>query len=212
MITAVIFDLDGLLADTEPLQMQAYQQALLTHGVMLTDDEYAQHWIRAGLGIDQFVANRRLSIVPALVRQQKAQRYQALLETSLRPMPGALNLLERLHRRKRLAVASASFRDNVEQILQRLDFARYLDAVVAGEDVEHGKPAPDIFLDAARRLEVEPFECVVIEDAEKGILAAKHAGMKSIAVPNRHTQDNDFPAASYVVKSLSEVENLLELL
>lgn len=212
MISTIIFDLDGLLADTEPLQMQAYQQALLTHGITLTDDEYAQHWIRAGLGIDQFVANRQLPIVPALVRQQKAQRYQALLDTSLRPMPGALQLLKRLHRRKRLAVASASFRNNVEHILHRLDFARYLDVVVTGEDVQHGKPAPDIFLYAARRLEVKPSECVVIEDAEKGILAAKHAGMKSIAVPNRHTQDNDFSAASYVVNSLLEVESLLESL
>jgi HAD superfamily hydrolase (TIGR01509 family) len=212
MITTIIFDLDGLLADTEPLQMQAYRQALLTYGVMLTDDEYAQHWIRAGLGIDQFVADRRLSIAPALVRQQKVQRYQALLETSLHAMPGTLDLLERLHRRKRLAVASSSFRDNVEQVLHRLNFARYFDVVAAGEDVEHGKPAPDIFLYTARRLEVEPSECVVVEDAEKGILAAKRAGMKSIAVPNRHTLDNDFSAASYVVNSLLEVECLLKLL
>ena len=212
MSTTIIFDLDGLLADTEPLQMQAYQQALRMYGVTLTDDEYARHWIRAGLGIDQFVANRRLPIVPAAVRQQKKQYYQALLDTSLHAMPGALKLLERLYRRKRLAVASVSFRDNVEQILQRLDFARYLDAVVTGEDVEHGKPAPDIFLYTARQLKVEPSECVVIEDAEKGILAAKRAGMKSIAVPNRHTLDNDFSAAAYVVNSLLEVENLLEFL
>ncbi|MGC1376298.1 MAG: HAD family phosphatase [Anaerolineales bacterium] len=212
MITTIIFDLDGLLADTEPLQMQAYQQALLMHGVMLTDDEYARHWIRAGLGIDQFVADHRISIAPNLVRQQKARRYQALLETSLHAMPGAWELLERLYRRKRLAVASASFRDNVEQILRSLDFSRYFDVVAAGDDVEHGKPAPDIFLYTARQLKTEPSECVVIEDAEKGILAAEHAGMKSIAVPNRHTLDNDFSAASYVVNSLSEVERLLELL
>lgn len=209
MITTVIFDLDGLLADTEPLQMQAYQQALSEHGVVLTEDEYAQHWIRAGRGIDEFVADHQLSLVPAMVRRRKAQLYQSLLAASLRAMPGAPEMLEQLYQHKRLAVASSSPRSVVTQILQRLDFVRYLEMIAAREDAERAKPAPDIFLHVARRLAVEPSECVVVEDAEKGIVAAKQAGMCSIAVPNCYTRDNDFSAATYTVGSLSEVERLL---
>lgn len=209
MITTVIFDLDGLLADTERLHMQAYQQALLAHGVGLTEEEYAEHWIRAGLGVDEFVAGRQLALAPDAVWQGKMQFYQGLLETSLHAMPGAPELIDKLYGHKRLAVASSSYRASVEQVLQRLDFARYMEVIAAHEDAKQGKPAPDIFLYVARRLKVEPYECVVIEDAEKGILAAQRAGMKSIAVPNRYTQDNDFSAASCVVGALSEVAQVL---
>ena len=212
MITTIIFDLDGLLADTEPLQMQAYQQALLAHGVILTEAEYAHHWIRAGLCIDQFIVERGLHIDPAVVRKQKKQLYQGLLETSLQAMPGAAELLERLYGRKRLALASSSFRNDVQRVLQRLDFARYMEAVAAREDVEQAKPAPEVFLYVAWRMGVEPCECVVIEDAEKGILAAGRADIKSIAVPNRYTRDNDFSAATVVVESLGEIERLVEML
>ena len=212
MITTVIFDLDGLLADTEPLQMRAYQQALLTYGVDVSETDYARHWIRAGWGIDEFVTDRQLPLAPDIVRQRKIEIYQELLETSLQAMLGAPELLARLYRRKCLAVASSSMRITVEYILHRLGFAKYFEIIAAREDVEQAKPAPDIFLYVARRLRVLPAACVVIEDAEKGIVAAHRAGMKSIAVPNRYTQDNDFSAASSVVGSLLEVERLLEVL
>jgi HAD superfamily hydrolase (TIGR01509 family) len=210
MITTIIFDLDGLLADTEPLQMQAYQQALLLHGILLTDEQYAQHWIRAGLGIEQFVAERRLNLATSVVRQQKKQLYQELLATCLHAMPGAAELIERLHARKRLAVASCSFRADVVQVLQRLGFAGYMEVIAAREDVEQAKPAPEIFLYVAGKLKVEPSECLVLEDAEKGILAASRAGMQSIAIPNRYTRDNDFSMATYVAESLWEVEGLVD--
>ena len=212
MISTVIFDLDGLLADTETLQMRAYQQALLTYGVVVTDAEYASHWIGAGLGISEFVSYQRLSLEPNIVRQQKAELYQELLKTSLHAMPGAPELLARLYRRKCLAVASSSTRVAVEYVLRSLNFAKYFDVIAASEDAKLGKPEPDIFLYVANRLGVAPTACIVIEDAEKGIVAAQRAGMKSIAVPNRYTQDNDFSAASAFVSSLSDVERLVEIL
>ena len=212
MINTVIFDLDGLLADTETLQMRAYQQTLLTYGIVVTDTDYARHWIRAGLGIDEFVTYQQLSLTPNTVRQQKAELYQELLKTSLQAMPGAPELLAQLYRRKCLAVASSSTRAAVDYILRSLNFTKYFDVIAAREDAKLGKPEPDIFLYVAKRLGVAPTVCVVIEDAEKGIVAAQRAGMKSIAVPNQYTQDNDFSAASAVVSSLSEVERLVEIL
>lgn len=210
MISTVIFDADGLLTDTERLHCQAYQQTMSEIGVVMTEEDYADHWIRAGRTIADFVRQRGLNHDPIELRQRKNETYIKLLQTSLRPMPGAVELLRTLRGRKRLAVASSGFRHTVRYALQQIDVERFFEVIVTSEDVLRIKPHPDLFLYAAEQLDVPPSECVVLEDAEKGILAAHAAGMKSIAVPTPHTQNNDFSKATRVVRSLEEVT--LELL
>ena len=205
MISTVIFDLDGLLTDTERLHCQAWRQTLAGVGVQVSEEEYADHWIRAGLGIDGFVHLRGLHHDPQVLQRSKRGVFVTLLETSLCPMPGALALIETLHGKKRLAVATSSFRENAELILQRLDLERYFEAIATNESVARVKPHPDLFLHVAERLGVAASECVVLEDAEKGVLAAHAAGMKVIAVPTPHTRGNDFSRATRVVSSLSDV-------
>ena len=205
MISTVIFDLDGLLTDTERLHCQAWRQTLAGVGVDVSEEEYADHWIRAGLGIDGFVRLRGLDHDPLVLQRSKRGVFVTLLETSLRPMPGAVALIETLHGKKRLAVATSSFRENAELILQRLDLTRYFDTVATNESVTRVKPHPDLFLHVAERLGVAASECVVLEDAEKGVVAAHAAGMKVIAVPTAQTRGNDFSKATRVVSSLAEV-------
>lgn len=205
VITTVIFDLDGLLADTERLHCRAYQDALQRHGAALTEAEYADHWVRAGRGIGDWVSARGLTLDPLALRAYKSERYLQLLTASLRPMDGALTLLQNLHGRKTLALASSSYRDAVEAVLQGLDIAHFFKAVVSGLDVARVKPAPDIFLAAARAVGATPSECLVLEDAEKGVLAAYEAGMACIAVPNEHTRAHDFSRATRVCASLNEI-------
>jgi len=212
MIEAVIFDLDGLLSDTETLHMLAYQQALCQFGVLISDEAYARHWIRDGLGIAEFVADHRLNLDPAVVRQRKAELYDGLLETSLRAMPGARELVQRLQGRTRLAVASSSYRANVARVLQGLGLETCFEVVAGGEDVKRLKPAPDVFLHVAHKLGVPPSACLALDDAEKGIVAAARAGMRSIAVPNRYTRDNDLSAATWVAASLSEAGSIIDAL
>ena len=201
----MIFDLDGLLADTERLHCQAYQDALQRHGAALTESEYADHWVRAGRGIGDWVSIRGLTLDPLGLRAYKSERYLELLTASLRPMDGALTLLHRLHGEKTLALASSSYRDAVDAVLQGLDIAHYFKAVISGLDVARVKPAPDIFLAAARAVGVEPRACVVVEDAEKGVLAAHAAGMACIAVPNEYTRTHDFSKATRICVSLNEI-------
>ena len=205
VITTVIFDLDGLLADTERLHCQAYQDALLRHGAVLTESEYVEHWVRAGRGIGDWVNIRGLTLDPMALRAYKSERYLQLLTVSLRPMDGALALLRSLHGKKTLALASSSYRDAVDAVLQGLHIAHYFKAVVSGLDVARVKPAPDIFLAAARAVGVDPAACVVLEDAEKGVLAAHEAGMACIAVPNEHTRSHDFSKATRICASLNQI-------
>ncbi len=204
-IAAVIFDLDGLLADTECLHCRAYQMALLEHGVQLQDCDYAEHWVRYGRGIADWVAMRGLELDPDALRLRKAQHYLDLLASSLRPMEGALDLLEFLRGRTKLALASSSYRDAIDGVLAGLGISHFFQVIVSGLDVAHVKPAPDIFLKAARDLDVEPERCVVLEDAEKGVTAARLAGMRCIAVPNDYTRHHDFSQATKICSSLREI-------
>lgn len=205
MISAAIFDLDGLLADTERLHCRAYQMALAEKDVELNESEYAEHWIRHGKGIVDWVESRGLRFDPHALRQRKSEHYLTLLETSLRPMDGALELLEALNGNLRIGLASSSYRGAIDGVLSGLKIAHYFETIVSGLDVAKVKPAPDIFLKAAADLGVAPSECLVLEDAEKGVVAAHLAGMRSIAVPNGLTRHHDFSKATLVCASLTEV-------
>ena len=202
MVSTVIFDLDGLLADTERLHRQAYQEVLGRHGVTLTDAEYDEHWILRGRGIGDLIAGRGLDLEPDVLRAEKARRYNDLVAAQAQPMPGALELLRRLRGRKRLALATSSYRDAAEAVLAALVIADFFELVGTGNDVARVKPDPALFLFVAARMGVAPADCVVLEDSGKGIVAARAAGMRCIAVPNEHTRDHDFSQADQVVASL----------
>jgi HAD superfamily hydrolase (TIGR01509 family) len=205
MISAVICDLDGLLADTEKLHFQAYKDVLTGYEVALTEVEYNDLWTRQGRGIADFVKLRSLQYDPEEILTRKIARYNELLSCRVDPMPGAVALLEQLHGQKRLALASSSYEKSIGIVLEALDIRRFFEVVTHKTSARRPKPYPDQFLLTAKLLKVPPAECVVLEDAEKGIVAASDAGMKSIAVPNRHTKDNDFSRATVIVPSLDDI-------
>lgn len=213
MISTVIFDLDGLLADTEGLHCRAYQMAFSEQGVALDERDYCEHWVRYGKGIVDWVTLHDLELDPHALRLRKSVHYLDLLSSSLRPMDGALTLLETLHGKTKFALASSSYPDAIDGVITALNIAHYFEVIVSGVDVPQVKPAPDIFLKAAHELGVEPAECLVVEDAEKGVLAAYLAGMRCIAVPNDYTRHHDFSKATKVCSSLKEITpELLHLL
>lgn len=205
MVAAVIFDLDGLLADTESLHCRAYQMALTEHGVQLAEREYAEHWVRFGKGIADWVTIRGLALDPHALRLRKAKHYLDLLASSLRPMEGALDLLKFLSGKTKIALASSSYRDAIDGVLAGLGIAHFFEVIVSGLDVAQVKPAPDLFLKAANDLNIEPSECLVLEDAEKGVVAAYLAGMRCIAIPNEYTRHHDFSKATMICSSLKEI-------
>jgi HAD superfamily hydrolase (TIGR01509 family) len=205
MISALIFDLDGLLADTECLHCRAYQMALREHDIELRELDYTEHWVRFGKGIAECLAMQGLELDPYALRSRKSKHYRDLLASSLRPMDGALTLLNAWHGKRKIALASSSYRDAIDGVLAGLGIAHFFEVIVSGLDVPRVKPAPDIFLKAARDLGVEPAECLVLEDAEKGVMAAHLAGMRCVAVPNQYTRHHDFSKATRVCASLTEI-------
>ncbi len=205
MIRAVIFDLDGLLSDTERLHIEAYRRVFARYGLSLSESEYAEHWIRAGHGIAEYISSKNLPLEPAKIREQKTEVYHELVRSGAQPMPGARELVERLRKTMRLAVASSSYRRDVHCVLDSLRLTDRFDLIAAREDASRLKPAPDVFLFVAERLGLPAGECLVLEDAEKGVRAAHAAGMTCIAVPDRFTRDNDFSLAHSVVSSLTDI-------
>jgi HAD superfamily hydrolase (TIGR01509 family) len=211
VVIGLLFDLDGLLADTERLHSLAYRTALSEVGVEVTEAEYGDHWIRRGLGIVEMCAQRQVSSSPEVLRARKAALYDHLVRTTVQPMPGARALLETLEGVPK-AIATSCFRDAADAVLETLGFTRYFQAIVTGSDCR-AKPAPDLFLEAARRLNAHPSRCVALEDAEKGVQAAVAGGIKVVVVPNEHTHHHDFSRATLVVESLSHLslERLTDL-
>jgi beta-phosphoglucomutase len=205
MITTLIFDLDGLLADTEKLHRRAYQDVLAEVGASVSEAEYEEHWIRLGKGISEFIQLHNLSVDVDFIRSRKATRYRELVLSSAEPMPGALETLRTFHGHKTLALATSSYPDAADAVLNRLLIAKYFSCIAAKGEAERAKPFPDIFLRVARTLSVASNECLVVEDSEKGILAAHAARMPSVAVPNVHTVHNDFSKATVVLPSLLDL-------
>lgn len=199
---AVIFDLDGVLIDSEALQYKAYSEVLRRFGIAVSLEEYAAHWIAAGRGPEYAVRTYGLPMHPDELRALKHPVYHDILRREAALMPGALAALARLQPHFPLALATNSNRQDVSFVLEQFALRGFFTAVVTREDYQHAKPYPDAFIAAATQLGMAPGRCVVVEDAYRGVLAARRAGAAVVAVPNRFTLSNDFSLAAVVLPSL----------
>jgi HAD superfamily hydrolase (TIGR01509 family) len=210
---AIIFDMDSVLLDSEPLHLQALNQVLAPLGYWATAAQNQQFYGLTNEGCWRILVQRygllgRLD--DYLARYDEA--VLRLLERPLTPTPEVTELLARLRRHgMRLALASSSRRSWVDATLRALSLRQAFEVVLSGDDVRCGKPAPDLFLLAARRLGVPAERCVVIEDSPNGVRAGRRAGMTVVAVRRPETADLAFDDADCVVDSLADgrLEQLL---
>lgn len=201
----VIFDLDGVLIDSEGLYYRAYSEVLKPYGVTVSREEYEDYWIAQGNGPEYIVAKHNLPIAPDELRQLRSPIYLRLLETEVTLMPYVKEALTRLHPHCALTVATNSNREHLDAILRKFELDRFFPLTIARQDYQQAKPHPDAFLTAAKQLGLAPTQCVVIEDTYKGVQAAVAAGIQCVAIPNDYTRRNDFGKASLVLPSLNEL-------
>jgi HAD superfamily hydrolase (TIGR01509 family) len=182
-MTAVIFDCDGTLVDSEPLARLAWERALAPHGYAVTDADAES---TVGLPYPRvhgyFAGRVPLPDAEAFWVDFSGELF-ALIDAELLPFDDAVGAARELRARGiPVAIASSSPRERLHRTLSRAGLLDSFDVTVAGDEVEHGKPAPDMFLLAAERLGVEPGACVVIEDSPPGVRAGLAAGMRTLAV------------------------------
>jgi HAD superfamily hydrolase (TIGR01509 family) len=213
-VDAVILDMDGLMLDTERLYKSAWQKAASQLGFLLDDGFYFTLVGRTNAAGEITLTERfGVDFPMAAFRERWADLWRQEVEASGIPLkPGLMELLEYLAGRNvPVAVATSSDQEYAALSLRaaRLDAGRFAH-IVSGEQVENGKPAPDIYLEAARRLSVNPARCLAIEDSDAGILSASGAGMMSVVVPDLKPPSPEARGAALrVVTSLHEVISLL---
>ena len=183
---SVIFDLDGTLVDSEPNYFEAGRRVLAAHGVLGFDWDEHTRFIGIGTRETLEVLRARYAIDAPLdeLLAAKNRAYLELASTSTVVFPQMREFVERLSAAGvPMAVASGSSRAAIEAVLAGTGLTAHIAVTVSAEEVGRGKPEPDVFLEAARRLEAAPHDCVVLEDAPPGAAAARAAGMRCIAVP-----------------------------
>jgi len=205
-IQAVIWDLDGVIIDSADEHRRAWERLAREEGIKFTDEDF---WATFGKRNDDIIAILWGPLSPEqvqLLRDRKEIYFRDLIRQTAAPLPGSMELMRSLHEAGYLqALASSAPIENIQLISEVLGLERYLTALVSGETVPHGKPAPDIFLKAAQQLHIEPSRSLVIEDAVAGVEAAHAAGMRCIAVAG----NRDLPGlrkAELMVKTLLEVD------
>ena len=211
---AVIFDLDGLIVDTEPLFHRAFNLALVRSGLSfhVSEEEYGRVFVGVDADDAWFESRAIQGDIKAELFTEWDRIYDGLIANpaNLAPMPGLFALLDQLQARGvHLGVASSTSRHRVEPILRALAIESRFQTVVTGSDVAKIKPAPDIYLCAIEQLRSAPTYCIAIEDSASGIASAKAAGLRVIAVPNRFTENQDLSQADARAQSLEQVIALL---
>jgi len=205
---AVVFDLDGVLIQSEEVWDRVRERYVLERG-----GRYDEGVQRAMMGMSSTEWSRYLHDEagvpdePAAVNAEVVRRMLAAYREELPLLPGAVEAVRRTAARLRLALASSSNRDIIDEVLRLAGIADCFRVTVSSEEVERGKPAPDVYLEAARRLGLDPRCCTAVEDSHAGIRSAKAAGMRVVAIPNpSYPPDEEALAtADVTIRSLDEL-------
>lgn len=186
MIQAFVFDMDGVILDSMPYHLQAWEQYLASLGLDAADLNRKMHGKHNNELLQDLLGPNADPATIARMSDEKEALYRKLIKPYLKNtlIPGLLPLLERFPKMPK-AVASNANKANVEFVLEEADLRRHFRFALNGEDVERGKPDPEIYEKAAKLLNVEPYNCIVFEDSQTGIDAALAAGMNVVAM-NTH--------------------------
>lgn len=206
-VRALIFDMDGVIVDSEPLHLLAYQKFFEEYGVKYTAEHNKEFlgtkdvWM-AGVLIERYT----LPHTPETLVKAKEELLLQLIMDRAVARPGLQDILSKAEGAGLpMSIASSATLPTINLVVDRLNIRRYFKALTSGDEVTHGKPAPDVFLLAAQRLNTPPEKCLVIEDTLNGMKAAKAAGMMCIAIPCEATMHQDHSIADVQLQSLAQI-------
>ena len=211
MIRAILWDNDGVLVDTEGLYFQAGHEVLATQGVGLTHKDFAEQSLKKGLSVFDFLPVQDAELIERL-RLKRNARYSALLANGVQVVDGVVETLETFYGRVQMGIVTGSRRDHFDIVHAQTNLLPFFDFVLAREDYEEAKPHPDAYLTAMRLHGLQPDDCVVVEDSERGCIAAAAAGLRVLAVPNALSKYGDFSSAYKILNSVRDVVNEIEKL
>ena len=208
MIEAVVFDLDGVIVDSEQVWDAAREALARERG-----GRWHENAQRDMMGMSSVEWSRYMHDVigledpPEEISAEVVRRLEAIYRKELPFIEGAPEAVARLAERWPLGVASSSNRQIIDLVLDLADLDRFFRATVSSEEVPRGKPAPDVYLEAARRLGADPRKCAAVEDSHNGILSARATGMRVVAIPNTRYPPGEeaLAAADVVIRSITEL-------
>jgi beta-phosphoglucomutase family hydrolase len=209
MFRAVLFDMDGVIIDSEPLHMKAFQIAMKDYGLDLTDDYCYQFIGRTDRYMVEVLVMEfnLIDSVDNILQHKKDTLVELETNIGYPSVPYVKQLIQNLHAYNiKLAIASSSPMTAIRETARTQGLTAYFTEYVSGTELLHSKPAPDIFLKAAHMLAVKPSECVVIEDSEHGVAAAKAAGMTCVGYQNLNSGNQDLSKADIIIEGFEEID------
>lgn len=205
---AVIFDMDGVLIDSEPAYLEMNKRLFYDFGIEMDEEDY-----KALVGLPSIPMwtmlkkkyNLKNEVNDFLMIEKK--RMHEILDSDIisKPVEGVTELLGTLRKKNlKLSIASSSAKENVNFIISKLNLTGFFDFVISGEEVKNGKPSPDIFLAVSGKFRISPEKCYVIEDSTNGIMAARTAGMNCIGFTNNDSNSQDLTGSDFILKNFSK--------
>lgn len=215
LVKALIFDMDGLMIDSERLYFQAEREIAGRFGKEVKEEIL---WKMMGRkpaeSIRIFIDGLGIPLEPEAALGMRDELMRRLLQTDLVPMPGLEDILRVFHPRIKLAVATGAPREFLDIVVDSLNIRGKFEVLTSSDEIGRGKPDPEIYIKTCRRLGVGTAQCVVLEDSANGVLAGKAAGCYVIAVPSEYTRGQDFGTADFVASNLltagDQIDKLLE--
>jgi beta-phosphoglucomutase family hydrolase len=209
MLEAVIFDMDGVLIDSEPFHLVVNEKIFANLGINLSEDEY--HSFIGTTHKDMWsTIKKRYNLpqsVPELVNMQVSGNINYIKNEEIEAIEGVSDLLSEITRENiKIGIASSSPTEVIQLVINKLNISNYFSAIVGGEEIKNGKPSPEIFLKAAKLLKAESNNCLVIEDSKNGVAAAKAAGMKCVGFKNPNSGNQDLGKADLIVDNYDSLD------
>ncbi|MCX6579128.1 MAG: HAD family phosphatase [Candidatus Aminicenantes bacterium] len=209
---AIIFDMDGLMIDSERLYRQAQQDIARQFDKIMTEEIRMKMMGRKPIeSLRLFVKELDIPMDPAKLLEIRNDVMREKLKNDLVPMPGLTHIIDKFYGKLKLAICTGAQQEFLDIVVDQLGIRDKFTVLQNSDDIETGKPDPGIYLKTCQRLELQPGECIVLEDSLNGVVAGKRAGCYVIAVPTEYTKDQDFEAADFIADSLFGAAKHIEL-